>query len=143
MNLKTMENDLTAEGVDPTLLAVCISAGEMLYGEATETGHEFGPLRVIMKNPRRFLRLQNLTDKGMQIRFLLVDLDHMSEGSIETYPTTFYWVRNLGEEARERMYGLMLQYIADMKTTRAARAGLHLPESQGGLGIPPNLRPVR
>jgi len=123
---------LRDKGVKVEDLAVIgLSSTEQLIGELITSQSEgeektlTGPLKL--RNPKRFLRMQQMTEQGLAIQFMIGDLDMMDSGTVQVRGTFGYMLEDMGVEGQTSMLKLYLDMIQRKHMNRAREAGLHLP----------------
>lgn len=136
--LEGMKSIIQDANVDVEKLGVVMWASEQLFGEVIE--RKFEPYHhVVMKDPKRILRLQQVQPGNFRVDFILVDLDLMESGRVELQPMGFYLVRDLDEDSQHRMLGLYLSYLENKQRSKAAEAGIVIPDVRP----PANVRATR
>jgi hypothetical protein len=129
--LQTLED----AGVETQALAVFITgAGEQLIGECLE-GYVLKNKSLVgvpytVKNPKRFIRIQNVSREGMSIQFMIGDLDMIEEGEVEVIANIAYWLEKQGDTTREEMLALYVQFLERKIRNKAVAAGLVLPNER-------------
>lgn len=141
--LQQMKDKVTDEGhVNVDALMVVMMGQEQVLGECIGTTIE-GQLEITLKNPKRFLRLQQVQPGNFRIDFLIIDLDHMSSGKATFFPSGFYYLKDMDTLSQLRMLLLYATYLENKKVARAAQAGIKLAGPGDVQGLGADVRPIR
>lgn len=113
------------------LVVVSINAGETIIGElitSQSQGEEktlTGPLKV--RNPKRIIRLQQMSQQGLSIQFMVGDLDMLESGTIQVRSNLGYLIEDISVESQTALLHLYRDFLDRKAENRAREAGLHLP----------------
>jgi hypothetical protein len=135
--LERLHKVLTDEGVNVNTLMLVMIGDEQLLGEEGLSEVLGSSLTFRLKNPKRLLRLQRLEGDNFSVKFILIDLDLIDEGSITVVPQAYYRLRDLSEVSRVHMLALYETLLSNKKTMRqVASSKIILPrlEMPQGLG---------
>lgn len=137
--LTAFRKELEDQGVNHGCLAIFnFCTGEQIFGEVgnVET-HTLCGVPILVKNPKRFIRIQRAErDGGISIEFLVADLDMIEEGAVVLQAPLAYWIDYLSCPSQERYLGTYLMHLEQKKLMRAAASGIVSP---AGFKMP-NLR---
>lgn len=127
--LEKLRSQVSDKGYDPNELAVFFLGGsEMVIGEVKDIyeGALVGST-VGIRNPKRYMRLQQVSGQGIAITLFVGDLDCVDEGTMWVNVPAAYWVRETSERAQIETLKLIMQYFNQRALSRAAEAGIELP----------------
>lgn len=117
-------------GINPDELAVFIlGPNEMIIGEVNGRASLLEP-GIAVKNPKRYLRLQQATSQGLSIQLVLCDLDALTgDGQMYVRANAAYWLKEQSLEGQIGTLSLYIQYFKLKAANKAAEAGLIVPPS--------------
>lgn len=125
------------------LAVLMIGGAEQLVGEVEDGTHnDFVGKRVVLKNPKRYMRLQKVAQNGssVSIDYFIGSLDGVEhDGSkLQVIPVAGYWIKELGPFSQVNFLKILVGFFNHQKINKAMAAGLALPASlmggQGGKG---------
>lgn len=128
--LNELQRELTDKGVNIPRLCVAILGGnDQVFGEIVNDEGKVNPNEwVYIKDPKRFLRLQQMTQQGIVTNFIIGDMDMVESGKARFLPTGFYFISDLGEESQLAMLSLYMNFIDRKREATAREAGLVIPD---------------
>jgi hypothetical protein len=120
--------DLKKLGVEfpRDLVVVGVGASEQILGEIQwPEGDVRAPGKIVgkavlLKNPKRFMRLQTVTPKGVAVQFLIGDMDMVESGIIQVFPVYGYYLRDLDPQSFGSMLELYREFL-EMKARRDSK----------------------
>lgn len=116
-------------GIDPDKVAVFVlGPNEMVIGETDSD--QLLHADVTVKNPKRYLRLQSVSDQGLQINLILLDFDALKgDCRMHVKALAAYWVKDQSMEGQISTLSLFISYFKTRAQNRATEAGLIVPSS--------------
>ena len=133
--MQNLVADLEKNNVEVDKLCVAICASEQYIGELLEYYDEgAAPVRVVLKNPRRILRIQKVSPGNVAIDVIVLDIDLVSAGTMTFWPVGFYKLSDISEDSRVRMLAMLARYFKSLEMQRAAESGIVIPTME----TPPN-----
>lgn len=131
--LNELTERLAARGVTVKNLAVFVLPGDQIIGEVDGHIRVPGSPELIggvikLRNPKRLLRLQQASQHGLQINFMIGDLDFMDTGFIEIQANVAYYIHWMNAESQIALLNLYYEFL-NMKS--ADKAGIALPDGAG------------
>lgn len=127
--LEEVKKSLTEKKIPVGSLTMLMTAnGEQILGEVEGSDPRPGEVLVV-KNPKRVIRLQQMTQSGVSISFLVGDLDLLSEGSIKVIAISVYRVMDQSDDSAERILSVYNDYLSRKVAIKAEEAGLVVPDS--------------
>jgi len=140
--MQNIIDDLTKNGVEVEKLCVLTCATEQYLGELVSfNDNDASPVRVVLKNPRRILRLQKVEPGNLRIDILLLEFDLVSAGEVVFWPVVFYRFTDVSEESKLRMLSIYARFFKEQEQKRAAAAGIVIPQMELPPGIGSGIRP--
>ncbi len=135
-DVQEMMERIKDKGYDPSRLAVFFLDGkEMLIGEVDREVRQGAYEDLLsetiwVRNPKRYMRIQQVTQAGVAITTFIGDLDAVDSGTIQVRAVAAYWLKDIGEESQRNTLKILLQYFEQKAQSRAAEAGLVFPQRQ-------------
>lgn len=117
-------------GIVPENLAVFIMGpNEMIIGE-TFSPELLPEYAVQVKNPKRYLRLQQAVNGALTINLVLLDFDALNgEGLMHVRASAAYWLNEQSLDGQISTLSLYIQYFKLRAANKAAEAGIIVPPS--------------
>jgi hypothetical protein len=110
-----------------TLAVLGLGPAEQIIGEIIGEPSSLVIGSVKVKDPKRYLRIQQMTQEGLSISFMIGDLDMMDSGTVEARPNWGYYVKDMGTRGQTDLLRLYVDFLERRSVNRAKEAGLHLP----------------
>lgn len=135
IELEKVQKEIRDKGYDPDRLAVFFLDGkEMIIGEVTPTVYNDNDSDLVgksreVKNPKRYMRLQQLSQHGIAINTFIGDLDAVENGIIQIIAHAAYWLADIDEKSQIDTLKLLLNYFQQKVKNKAMEAGLTLPNT--------------
>lgn len=112
ISLLEIDSEMKKFGVNPELLAVLgVNGSEQFIGEIQGKPPEIVNKRICLKNPKRFMRVQQMTPQGLAVQFLIGDLDMVESGLIQVFASYGYYLTSLCDQSRGAMLELFLDFL--------------------------------
>src|SRR6267154_1273409 len=132
--LDELKKELKEKGIDTEKLAVLMIGGEQILGEVVHEDRDImtddrlvGNL-VRLKNPKRYMRLQRMTQDGsaMSVDVFVGGLDLIEDdgSEIQVHALGGYWLRKLGLNSQRELMKTLVMFFKHRTMARAAKAGL-------------------
>lgn len=84
-----------------------------------------------LMNPKRLIRIQQMTSIGMSISFMLGDFDLIEAGEMTILDASCgYWICDQSDASQEALLGLYSDYLNRKSVNQARAAGLQVPDSK-------------
>jgi hypothetical protein len=126
--LEQLTATLREKGVEVERLAVLSVGSDQIIGEIDYAeSKQLTGRSVLVKNPKRLIRLQRMEGQSLSIDFLIGDLDFVSSGAVQVSPVYSYRINDINEESQTAMLGLLVMYFENRARNRAQAAGIQLP----------------
>lgn len=140
--LPLMKAQLRESKYDFEKIAVfMITAGDQILGQVEGDDPSLVGRSVTISSPKRFIRLQKATQTGLEMNFLVTDLDMIDDGTVQVHALVAYRLKDLNEESQGRYLGFLLDHLSQREQERRARSGIILPgQSEPRAFVMPNLR---
>jgi hypothetical protein len=131
ISIQSLFKELERDGFkNPSALAVIgVVSNEQFIGEVEGEPPDIVGKRLVLRNPKRFLRLQVMhEDQKIAVQFVIGPLDMVEGGFIQVFPAYAYYLKNLEVQSQGAMLELLVEYE---RKKRAAESGLIVPEHPG------------
>lgn len=123
--IEELEKELISKGVDVEALHVAYVGTESIIGELDDESEGV----LMLKDPKRVLRLQQVLDGGIAISYMVTDMDFMTSGLVCVKPNIHYPVFNQPEETKANIYESFIEYFKRKVINKAKEAGILLHPS--------------
>lgn len=78
------------------------------------------------------MAMQQRTQAGITLRYMMGDLDFVSAGTVEVFPSVAYWLVDIEPESQIELLQLYLGFLLQKSQEKAKEAGLILPGETKG-----------
>jgi hypothetical protein len=132
--LSDLREEVFKYGKYPTTeaLLVAMAGSEILIGSVDVQSSEyvsFAPVGrpTMLRNPKRIVRLSAMGPGGLQIQYVIGDLDLINEGIVWVQPHAAYYLQDLDEDSQINYLKLILDFF---RRKAIADSGLVIPDTK-------------